>query len=431
MGKNFYKTLRTNLPFIDDLIVNDYLNTLGQKLVSQTDHGEQEFKFFILNVPNINAFAGPDAHIGIHSGLFLAAHNESELAGVVAHEISHVTQRHLARAMTEASISPAAAFAAIIAGIIVGSQSPDAGAAIIYGGSAAVMQSQINFTRHNEYEADREAVNVLRKSSINPRGMADFFDTLLSQSESNNVFAQMEYLRTHPLSSNRVAEARHRMKAGDQKLADDSLNFQLCKARLAVISTRSLQNLINRLTQMAPDKQSVVTRYTLAASLIAQGKPDQAISILKQIIKESDHPWIQITLAEAYKNDGQVDKGRVVMEKLNKIYPNYLPVSLTYTELLGLSNKYKEAIALLRKLLQQHQQPLIYQQLAQNYFADGQTALALEATSYQYELDGYLQLAAQQIDNALKQANLDKSSRQRLESRQQQLASQILREQRN
>ena len=108
MGKNFYKAVRASVPFIEDLAVNDYLSNLGQKLVSQSDQPDKQFNFFILKINSINAFAGPDAQIGIHSGLFLEADNESQLAGVLAHEISHVTQRHLARAMTESNSSPAA-----------------------------------------------------------------------------------------------------------------------------------------------------------------------------------------------------------------------------------------------------------------------------------------------------------------------------------
>lgn len=174
MGKNFYRTIKANVPFVTDLEVNDYINNLGLKLVSHSDKPDKEFHFFVIKVANINAFAGPDAYIGFHTGLIIAAKNESELAGVMAHEISHVTQRHLARAMTDSNTSPATMFATILAGILVASQNPEAGAAIIYGGQAAMMQSQINFTRANEHEADRIGIGVLRDSGINPEGMAGF-----------------------------------------------------------------------------------------------------------------------------------------------------------------------------------------------------------------------------------------------------------------
>ncbi len=428
MGKNFYKTLKSNLPFIDDLTVNDYINTLGQKLVSQSDQPDKEFNFFILKIPSINAFAGPDAYIGIHTGLFLAANNESELAGVLAHEISHVTQRHLARAMTESSASPAAIFAAVLAGILIASQDAQAGAAVLYGGTAAMMQSQINFTRHNEYEADRIGISVLRDAGINPQGMADFFEILLRNADSNNVLARMEYLRTHPLSSARVAEARHRILEEDKKLPNDSLNFQLSKARIIVSTTHSLHNLIQKIEGLKKDKQNITTRYTHAIALIAYNKPAPAINLLKDLIKEKNHPWFQLALAKAYENNNQKSDALRTLKELAQLYPNYLPVTIEYASMLNYFEQHKKAIQILKRQLQQQNKSIIYRTLAQTYYANGQITPALEATSHQYELEGYLKLATQQVDNALKQSGLKESTRQRLEGRKKELTSQLLRE---
>lgn len=417
MGLNFYKTLRANLVFIEEPTVNQYLEDLGQRLVSHSDQPDSEFKFFILNVPNINAFAGPDAYIGIHTGLILAADNEAELAGVLAHEISHVTQRHIARAITESNTSPAAMFATILAAILIGAQDPDAGAAILYGGTAAMMQSQINFTRHNEHEADRVGIGLLRESGINPQGMAGFFETLLEQSESDNLMAQMEYLRTHPLSSTRIAEAKNRLKASDIKLPSDSLNFQLSKAQVLLTVTAHPGNLISHIQALDESKQNIVTRYTLGIALLANHQAKQAIPVLQSIIKQNNHPWFQLSLAQAYVKNGQTREALAVLSNLNALYPNYLPVAIAYAQALNQTSQHTEAIQLLRQLLQYKQKPVIYQTLAQSYYGNGDTALALEATSYQYAHEGYIKLAVQQLDNALKQPKLEASTRQRLASR--------------
>lgn len=429
MGQNFYKTLRSSVPFIDDLVVNDYLDTLARRLVSQTDQPDKHYKFFILKVPNINAFAGPDGYIGVHSGLFLSAKNESELAGVLAHEISHVTQRHLARAMTESQTSPATMFAAILAGILVGAQDPTAGAAIIYGSTAAALQSQINFTRQNEYEADRVAVKLLRDAGIDPEGMAQFFDTLLSQVQSDNVLAQMEYLRTHPLTTNRIAEARHRILPSDHKLPNDSLNFHLSQARIIVASAASIQDLVHRLEKLREKNEDVVTLYTLAVAYIEYDRPEQAITLLKQLIGKQDHPWFSLALAQAYEKNAQNEEARKVLKNLDQLYPGYLPVSIEYSRVLINMDKKEDAILILKRLLQQRQEPVIYQTLAQAYYTNNQIMLALEATSYQYELQGYLQLAVQQIDNALKQSGLSSNTLERLSSRRDQLRAELKREQ--
>lgn len=417
MGLNFYKALRANIEFIDELTVTQYLEDLGQRLVSRSDKADTQFKFFILKAPSINAFAGPDAYIGIHTGLILAADNEAELAGVLAHEISHVTQRHIARAITESNTSPAALFATILAGILVSAQDPDAGAAIIYGGTAAMMQAQINFTRHNEHEADRVGIALLRESGINPQGMAGFFETLLEQSESDNQLAQMEYLRTHPLSSTRIAEAKHRLKDSDNKLPNDSLNFQLSKAQILVAVSGNHGRLLQNILAMEESKQNIVTRYTLAIALMANDQISKAISVLQSIIKQNNHPWFQLSLAQAYIKNGQTSEALAVLSNLNALYPNYLPVTIDYARALNQTDQYTKAIQLLRQLLQTRKKPIIYQTLAQSYHGNGETALALEATSFQYELEGYIKLAVQQLDNALKLPKLESSTRQRIESR--------------
>lgn len=428
MGKQFYQTLRSNIPFVEDLMVNDYVTTLGQKLVSQTDQPEKKYHFFIVNIPTINAFAGPDAYIGIHSGLILASQNESELAGVLAHEISHVTQRHLARAMTESRTSPAVGFAAILAGILVSAQNPAAGAAIIYGSTAGMMQSQINFTRQNEYEADRMGISVLRDANISPDGMANFFETLLAKAESSNEIAQIEYLRTHPLSSTRIAEAKHRINDNDHKLPNDSLNFQLAKARVLVTSVSSLDDLLSRLRANHNEPLSISDQYTLAIALMARDEHQKAVPVLQQLIKQKDHPWFRLSLAQAYEHSEQIKLAMETLDNLNQLYPNYLPVCIEYATLLNSHGNHERALLLLKRMLQHQKHPVIYETLAQTYYRKGLIGAALEATSFQYELEGYLKLAAQQVDNALKQTDVDDTSRQRLESRKKELLGQLTRE---
>ena len=227
LGLAFYRTLKDNLIFVDDSQLNYYISNLGQKLSSHSDAAGKDFKFFIIDSPVINAFAGPDAYIGINSGLFLESTNESQLASVMAHEISHVSQRHLARAIDESGNSAIATFATVLAAILLGAQDAQVTQAILYSGLAGAQQNAINFTRQNEYEADRIGISILAETGINPQGMVDFFSTLLSKSGDGGI----EYLRTHPLNTNRVSEASDRIKKIQLNLPDDSLDFQSARAR--------------------------------------------------------------------------------------------------------------------------------------------------------------------------------------------------------
>ena len=191
LGLAFYRSLRANLKFVDDLQINDYLNNLGNKLASHSDAAGNDFHFFIIEAPTINAFAGPAGYIGIHTRLILDAKNESQLAGVLAHEVAHVSQRHLARAFDNSGNSAAITIATLLAAILVGTQDGQAGQAVLLSGIAGSQQSSINFTRSNEYEADRVGIGILTESGINPQGMVEFFEILLDESADNGI----EYLR--------------------------------------------------------------------------------------------------------------------------------------------------------------------------------------------------------------------------------------------
>lgn len=427
MGKQFYMTLRANVPFIEDLEVDDYVNTLGQRLVSHTDHVERNFKFFVIDINSINAFAGPDAYLGFHSGLILAAKNESEFAGVMAHEISHVTQRHLARALTESSSNPATMFATILAGILLASQNPDAGAALIYGGQAALIQSQINFTRSNEHEADRIGIRILQEAGINPEGMASFFETLLKNADNNQI-SQMEYLRTHPLNSTRVAEARNRISEQNRSLRDDSLDFQLMRSRVLLKTHKDPARLVKQLADHG--EPGIINDYTLGLAYTANRQYDQAISTLTQLSNTDDHPWIKLALADAYLAANQPEQNLKLLHQLDQLYPNYLPVSIRYARALIDNQQASQAILLLNQQLKTQKKSVVYQTLARAYFVENNIALALEATSHEYQQEGYLKQAIQQIENALQQNDLAPLTRQRLESRKQDLMLQIRKESR-
>jgi predicted Zn-dependent protease len=408
LGLAFYRSLRANLTFIDDLQINDYLTNLGNRLASHSDAAGKTFHFFVIEAPTINAFAGPAGYIGVHSKLILDAKNESELAGVMAHEIAHVSQRHLARAFDKAGNSTALTLATLLAAILVGTQDIQASQAVLLSGIAGAQQSSINFTRSNEQEADRIGINILASSGINPEGMADFFETLLNHNPDNG----MEYLRTHPLNANRISDAKDRIKKQDLKLPSDSVDFELFKARLIILLSKDPEKYLkdNMLSK------GLVPQYEKALAAIKVHQPQSAIQILKQLIKKNDHPWLKLALAEAYQADNDDVNTLKELEKLEKLYPGYLPVTMAYARTLNDNNMPEKSIPLLKKQLQSDDRAIIYQALANAYYANGQIGAALEATGDQYARQGYFELAIQQYDNALKQSDIGSSTRQRLEA---------------
>jgi predicted Zn-dependent protease len=415
LGLSYYRYLKANLPIVEDIQLNYYLETLAQKLVTQSDEAGRKFTFFIVESPVINAFALPAGYIGVHSGLFLDADNESQLASVLAHEISHVTQRHLARMIDESGNSLAINIATLLAAILVGSQDSEAGQAVLMGGLAGAQQSSINFTRANEYEADRIGIGLLIDAGINPDGMVEFFEHLLDKSGGLDI----EYIRTHPLDINRVTEAKNRIKEEHADLPKNSEDFLFAKARLAVLTNNN--NSLRKLIELNEHQQGVIADYLRGIALTRIDRPAEAIPVLEKLAKQHKHPWIKLALADAYYANNNMDKTLQQLELMNGLYPGYLPVTLAYAKALNAARKPDKSIELLLRQLQSDQYAEIYQLLAQAYHLNGQVSAALEATGNQYALQGYNELALQQYANALKQQDLSATSRARLETKKNEL----------
>lgn len=413
LGLAFYRSLRANLTFIDDLPINYYLTSIGKRLASHSDAAGNEFHFFIIKAPTINAFAGPAAYIGIHSQLILEAKNESQLAGVLAHEIAHVSQRHLARAYDNSGQSTALTIATLLAAILVGTQDSQAGQAVLFSGIAGSQQSSINFTRSNEHEADRVGIGILADTGINPQGMVEFFEILLDNSPEGGI----EYLRTHPLSITRVSEAKDRLQEKTASLPSDSLDFQFAKARMIILLSNQPQLYVNDEVVGT----GLIGQYQKAMAAMKTQQADLAISILTGLAKESEHPWIRLTLAEAYSIKNDDKRALQILESLAALYPGYLPVTMAYANTLNNNNMPEKSIILLRKQLQTDDYGIIYEALAKAYYVNGQISEALESTGQQYARQGYIELAIQQYDNALKQPGISGSTKQRLESAKQEL----------
>lgn len=408
LGLAFYRSLRANLTFIEDLQINYYLNSIGQRLASHSDAAGDQFHFFIIKAPTINAFAGPAAYIGIHTELILEAKNESQLASVLAHEIAHVSQRHLARAFDSSGQSTALTIATMLAAILIGTQDSQAGQAVLLSGIASNQQSSINFTRSNEYEADRVGIGILADTGINPEGMVEFFEILLDQSPDGGI----EYLRTHPLSVNRVSEAKNRLDKKAKALPKDHLDFQFTKARLVILLSKQPEYYLDDDVV----GNGLIGQYQKAMAAMRSQKPDLAVQILSRLEKQHQHPWIRLALAEAYTVKKNDKKALEVLNALAKLYPGYLPVTMAQVKALNNNHMPDKSIALLKNQLQTDDYGIIYEALAKAYYANGQISAALESTGNQYARQGYIELAIQQYDNALQQEDISPSTKQRLET---------------
>ncbi len=239
LGEELMRRIHQSLLLIEDPEITEYIQSLGYQLVAHSDAPSQNFTFFIINDASINAFAAPGGFIGINSGLILATESESELASVMAHEIVHITQRHLARAIEKANKMNLPATAALIAAIILAGKNTQIGQAAIMSTMAGNTQNQLNFTRAHEQEADRLGMEILASAGFNPQSMPTFFEKLQQASRfyDNKL---PELLKTHPVTESRIADSRNRAEQYSTKkkfVVNDA--YRLVQVKLRVLTSEN------------------------------------------------------------------------------------------------------------------------------------------------------------------------------------------------
>src|SRR5882672_8710653 len=232
IGEQAMREIRLREPsYLDDPELTEYVNEVGRRIVAATSDGQQDFEFFLVRDNTINAFAMPGGFVGVHTGLILAAQTESELAGVLSHEVAHVTQHHLARLLGKQEQMSIPTLAAVILGILAARSRPDVTQAVIAGASAASVQSQLNYTRDFEREADRIGFQYLQQDGFDVTAMGTFFGRMQKATRlyENNAPA---YLRTHPLNTERIADMQNRAQNAEYKQSPDSVEFHLARAKV-------------------------------------------------------------------------------------------------------------------------------------------------------------------------------------------------------
>lgn len=291
LGDRIMREVRAGRSFYDDAEATDYINSIGNRLVARGSDARQDFDFFLINDKSINAFALPGGYIGVHTGLLLAAQSESELAGVLAHEIAHVTQRHIARMLDQQRKSTVTSLAALAVAILAARASADAAQAAIAFGQAGVIQSQLNFTRDNEREADRVGVQILERAGYDPRGMPVFFERLQRATRLYEGGAP-SYLRTHPLTFERIADVQNRVENLPYRQVPDSTEFQLIRAKIRAQIDPPREALTFFEESLAQRKflSEAASRYGLTASLMRTGdyvRAKKELSALQAIVPQS------------------------------------------------------------------------------------------------------------------------------------------------
>jgi len=354
LGRMIMRDIRRSGQVVEDPLVIEYINEIGSRVVAQTNDGDHDFTFFVIDDPRINAFALPGGYIGVHTGLLEATRSEDELAGVVAHEVAHVTQRHIARAIhansRQSILSTAMMLGAIIVAAAGGSSDAVQGAMAVAQGSA--IQQQINFTRTNEYEADRVGIAALADAGFDPYGMSSFFEVLSRQTTTSPEMRAPEFLRTHPVSSARIAEARSRAREYPAIRSDDSTSYGIARTRMIVARFDTAEEAVAYFENRPYANQTQVERYGRAVAYQRAGKYWDALDVFKALLDdEKSVIAFHIGLGQTLVALDQPRDALNTYERALELFPRNVPLVLDYGEQLLQLNQAAEAHAMLLDLM--------------------------------------------------------------------------------
>lgn len=417
IGNKIMLQIRQHRVILDDLITQEYIESLGYKLLGQADAAVHDFTFFVVSEKGINAFALPGGYIGVNAGLITATENESELAAVMAHEISHITQRHMARAFFHQSNIQGPVLAAMVAALLIGG---DAGRAALTAASAGSVQSQINFTRKNEYEADRVGIDLLGRSGFDAYSMATLFDKMHRQSRLYGG-APPEFLSTHPVHGSRIADARARAGRYPKNRHIDTLEYQIVRARLKVLMEQNPHKAAVGLQRSLEEGQTAnerLDRYALALAALNSGQLQLADQQIDRVLSmPGSHPLFGLLKAEIELAGGRDSQAISRVQKLLLRHPDDHILTLEMARMLILVRQAAQARELLENyLIFRRGDPNVYALLSHASKAGGDSMQSHAYMAEHHRLQGDLKQAIAHIERALKSPIKDYYQEARLQA---------------
>ena len=411
LGEEIMRGVRSDKDYIDDEATVEYINDFGSRLLEfhQEARGDAnfDFGFFVVRDNSINAFALPGGFIGVHSELILTAQNESQLASVLAHEIGHIAQRHIARMIGNQRQDMLIPIASMILAALTMRSNPDAAIAMAIGGQGIAMQRQLDFSQNAEREADRVGLQILRDGGYDPSGMVAFFERMQNSTRgySDNFPA---FLRTHPMTTERIADIQSRIRTETFKKHEDSPDFQLFRARIRVLQDDSTQGLIeakayfeDQLNQAAAKKTSAPdAEYGIAFVLFRQNNFNDAQTWLDRARHHASLNSVFFTSLQLdiFLRNKQNREALAQAESALQEFPISRGIGRQYADALIANQQIDLAITYLRD------QTLLYrkdfglqEQLAKAYAAAGKEALQHLALAESYALTGAVSPALDQL----------------------------------
>ncbi|OTA18899.1 TPR repeat-containing protein [Xenorhabdus beddingii] len=420
IGDSYIRSIRAQSPLIYDPLLTQYINKLGQRLVEHADSVKTPFHFYLLNNPNINAYAFFGGNVVLHSALLRYSRNESELASVIAHEISHVTQRHLARLIEDQQRKSPLAWAGALGSILLMMANPQAGIAALSGTLAGFQQNMISFTQANEQEADRIGIRTLSRAGFDQNGMPNFMQILADQSRYSSKLPQMLY--THPLPDSRLADARNRANQYPAKTVPESQDFLFARVRLSIMYSNEglpyIHQLLDKYHQ-GTAKERLAAAYGRAILLVKDKKYAEANTILAPLMdKHPDNVWFIDAMTDI--NIGQKQYTSAItrlQEALNKQKNNPI-LQINLADAYFQASQYPQASQLLYRYTFNNPNDLIgWKLLREALGKQGKSGEELAAYAEVMALQDEFDMAVDYLSKASKLAKLGSDAQARYDAR--------------
>lgn len=354
IGEKVYREVQRQMPVAQNPWLEDQLFSVFSHLLSQTQMG-QPIGLLIINDPQINAFAVPGGLFALNTGLVTSARNMDEVAGVMAHEIAHVTQRHYSRSQEAFKGQGLLALAGVLVGALVASQADgDAGAAVMIGSQAALMDKQLTYSRNQEREADRIGMQYMYTAGYNPQSMADFFEVM--HRATSRVSFLPDFWFTHPLTTERMSEAR--LRANQLPRVKSSLRdeeFDILKQYTLVVSNQATEQQL----QVLASRNNFAAQLALAAFYTRQGDYALAQQTLDQAKNHRRlHHLISLIQTDIYLGQNKLSEAYKVISSPARIMPENRALNYKLAEVLIRQNQPAEAQALVQKFLNRNERDL-------------------------------------------------------------------------
>jgi len=418
LGREFIRNARRSMEFVEDPELTQYVRELGRRIAASGDEPASEFHFYLIRNRALNAFAVPGGHIAVNTGLIMATESEAELASVLAHEVAHVTQHHLARMLDQSKGHGLKMLGALAAAILLGGE---AGQAAVVAANASAIENQLEYSRSFEREADGIGIQTLARAGYDPRAMPTFFERLQRWARVYESGAP-EFLRTHPLTTDRIADTRVRAENYQSTDNPDPSDFYHARAKIRAAFSGDPGNAA---AQFASNLESgdyeneTAERYGYALALSNAGRSEEALKVIDRLVAENpDSVRHQTARGNILVNAGRYTEAVEHFERLRERWPDRRALDLYYASALIQTQRYAEAKRLLKKrLLKDGDDPRAYALLARAEGEMGNSLLAHQNLAEYHYLRANLEEAYRQLKLAEKYAGDSDYARQSIEAR--------------